>query len=33
MVNYLRQNLQDNESLESSSVQLAAIFNRAAAGG
>jgi flagellum-specific ATP synthase len=33
MVNYLRQNLQDNESLESSSAQLAAIFNRAAAGG
>ncbi|MFP5422672.1 flagellum-specific ATP synthase [Pseudomonas peli] len=32
MVKYLRQNLQDNESLESSSAQLAATFNPAAAG-
>ena len=32
MVKYLRQNLQDNESLENSSAQLAATFNPAAAG-
>jgi len=32
MVKYLRQSLQDNESLESSRTQLAATFNPAAAG-
>ena len=32
MVKYLRQGLQDNESLANSQVQLAAVFNPAAGG-